>query len=88
MSVSLLDSLLLKEEFIGRFGFTSEPPIVAATTFPKFLKILDPPCYFCLLHSATCLDCLRPVFIAIRDSFWVCACFGLKGLAGFMMFYH
>ena len=43
MSVSLLNSVLLKEGFIQRSGFTSEPPIVAATTFPKFLEILDPP---------------------------------------------
>ena len=42
MSVSLLNSLLLKEEFIRRSVFTSEPPIVAAATFPKLLKILDP----------------------------------------------
>ena len=44
MVVSLLNSLLLKEEFIQRSGFTSELPIVAGATFPKFLKILDPPC--------------------------------------------
>ena len=43
MVVSLLNSLLLKEEFIQRSGFTSEPPIVAAATVPKFLEILDPP---------------------------------------------
>ena len=43
MSVSLLNSLLLKKEFIRRSGFTSEPPIVAAATFPKFIKKLDPP---------------------------------------------
>ena len=43
MSVSLLNSMLLKEEFIKRSGFTSELPIVAAATFPEFLKILDPP---------------------------------------------
>ena len=44
MSILLLNSLLPKEEFIQRSGFTSEPLIVAAATFPKFLKILDPPC--------------------------------------------
>ena len=44
MVLSLLNSLLLKEEFIQRSGFTSELPIVVAATFPKFLKILDPPC--------------------------------------------
>ena len=43
MLVSLLYSLLLKEEFIQRSGFTNELPIVAAATFPKFLEILDPP---------------------------------------------
>ena len=42
MSVSLLNNLLLKEEFIQRSGFTSEPPIVAAATFPKFLKKFGP----------------------------------------------
>ena len=43
MLVSLLNSLLLKEEFTQRSRFTSEPPIVAAATIPKFLEILDPP---------------------------------------------
>ena len=42
MLVSLLNSLLLQEEFIQRSGFTSEPPIVAAATFPKFLKKFGP----------------------------------------------
>ena len=44
MSVSLLNSLFIKEDCIQRSRFTSELPIVAVTTFPKFLKILDPPC--------------------------------------------
>ena len=43
MSVSLLNSLSLRGEFIQRSGFTSEPPIVAAATFfPKFLKFWPP----------------------------------------------
>ena len=50
MSVSLLNSLLLKEEFIQRSSFTNEPPIVAAASFPKFLKILDPSLIFVLLR--------------------------------------
>ena len=60
MSVPLLNSLLLKDEFIQRFGFTSEPPIVAAATVPKFLEILDPP--FLILFAPLCymLDYLRP----------------------------
>ena len=61
MLVLLLNSLLLKEEFIQRSGFTSEPPIVVAATVPKFMEILDPPFLLCLPHSATCLDYLRPV---------------------------
>ena len=61
VSVPLLNSLLLKEEFIQRSGFTSELPIVAAATFSKFLEILDPPFLLCLPHSATCLDYLRPI---------------------------
>ena len=42
MSVSLLNSLFPKEEFIQRSGFTSELPIVAPATFPKFLKKFGP----------------------------------------------
>ena len=61
MLVSLLNSLLLKEEFIQRSRFTSESLIVAAATFPKFLEILDPPFLLFLPHFATCLDYLRPV---------------------------
>ena len=65
MSISLLNSMLLKEEFIQRSGFTSEPPIVAVATFPKILKkiwtllvdfveaYLFPLCYTCGLFETS-----------------------------------
>ena len=69
MSVPLLNSLLLKDEFIQRFGVTSEPPIVAAATVPKFLEILDPPFDFVcptLLH----VGLFEFVSLLFEFSFW------------------
>ena len=59
MSVLLLNSLLLKGEFIQRSGFISEPPIVAAATFPKFLK-------FWTLHIDFVEDRLFPLCYTFR----------------------
>ena len=79
MSVSLLNSLLLKEEFIQRSGFTSEPLIVAAATFPKFLKFwtllvdfvedcLFPFCYVFGLFEAI-FSCLLGIHLGLQW-FW------------------
>ena len=79
MSFLLLNSLLLKEEFIQRSGFTSEPPIVAAATFPKFLKFwtllvdfveerLFPLCYTFGLFEAS-FSCFAGFCLGLR-LFW------------------
>ena len=79
MLVLLLNSLLLKEEFIQISGFTSESPIVAAATFPKFLKFwtllvdfvedhLFPPCYMFGLFEAS-FSCFSGIHLGLR-MFW------------------
>ena len=76
MPILLLNSLLLKEEFIQRSGFTSEPSIVAAATFPKFLKfwtllvdfvedLLFPLCYTFGLFEAS-FSCFSGIRLGLR----------------------
>ena len=76
MLVSLLNSLLLKEEFIQRSGFTSEPPIVAAATFsqisgnfgPSFFILFAPLCYVFGLFEAYFL--LFDISFGSMHGFW------------------
>ena len=70
MSVPLLDSLLLKEEFIQRSGFTSEPPIVAAATVPKFLEILDPPFFYFVCPTLLHVGLFEAISLLFELSSW------------------